>query len=791
MFTYDLRHASRGLLKNPGFSIAAIATLALGIGANTAIFSVFNTVFLTPLGYPDPDRIVRFVLTSPSGSSPSASVALFNLWRGETDLFDDVTGYSGGGSAINLTGGDEPEQIRGLHVTANYFRLFGAPVERGRTFTPAEDQPHGPRVVVLAERLWRRRYGGDPGIVGKTIQLGGEPHAVVGIIKTGFEFYPTPDVWIPLQLEPQGTDHAQFFVAAARLKPGVSLDVAKTRLTLTANTFQRLYPAQAAMRPQGFSLQTMPDAFVVDIRSSLLILAGAVGFVLLIACANVANLQLVRATGRKREMAIRAALGASRSQLIRQLLAENVVLSLVGGAAGLVLGIIGLRVLLTFSPADIPRIASLSFDWRVCLFVAFISLGTGILFGLIPALGATGDFRQSGVRSILVVAEVALAIVLLIGASLLIRSFVSLRAVNPGFDTHHVVTMLMAYSGPRFERTAGVAQMVSAGIDRISSMPGVVAVGTTCCMPLEGSFNLGLTILGKEPSDVPTIIGWTSIAPGYFDVFRIPLRRGRRFSSQEPAPVVIANTALVKRFFHNRDPIGQRILIGKGSAFEEPARQIIGVVGDVRDAGLNSDPRPMVYVPVSQVPDKLTLLNSRSLPLIWVVRTRSDSSDLQSAIKTELLIATGLPAEHLQSMDEVLVRSTAQEAFNTLLLVLFGISAVLLAAIGIYGLQAHSVQHRTRELGIRMALGADGRALQNAMISQGMRLVAAGMLIGIIASLALTRLMVSLIYGVKPWDARVFIAAPLILGTVALIAAWIPARRVTRIDPIASLRNFQ
>jgi putative ABC transport system permease protein len=804
-------------LQSPGFTIAAVAALALGIGANTAIFSVVNTVLLKPLTYPDADRIVTFLLTSPEGSGPAASVPKFAMWREQGQVFQDVAAYDFAGPGLNLTGGAYPEQIKGLHVTVDYFRLFGAPVERGRTFTAEEDRPHGSRVVVLSDALWHRRYGADPNLVGKTIELGGEPYTVIGIIAPTFNWDPMPDVWIPFQFDLATTDQAHYFMAAGRLRPGVTLDQAKAQLKLVAEQFRRKFPGSAVLGPKdGFSVQPLRDTVVSDVRSSLLVLIGAVSLVLLIACANVANLLLVRATGRKREIAIRAAVGAGRGRIIRQLLTESVLLSLVGGVVGLVLGMIAVRLLLAISPSDIPRVgehgAAVGLDANVLLFTIGVSLLTGVLFGLIPALDASradlsatlkesagrsgSGFRQNKARSILVISEMSLAIVLLIGAALLIRSFVALRSVNPGFDPQNILTLQMSLTGPRFEKTAGVARLVRDGIERMQGLPGVVAASTTCCIPLEGGFGLPLYIVGRPLTNGPNHggAGWTNVGHGYFEVYKIPLLRGRTFTvrdSGSSTPVVIINQALAKQLWPKSDPLRDQIIIGKGvgAEFDEGPRQIVGIVGDVRDGGLNRDPRPNMYIPVSQVTDGVTALNARIGPIVWVVRSKGNPYALSSAIQDQLRQASGgLPVARVRTMAEIVVQSTARQNFNMLLLTIFGCSAMLLAAIGIYGLMAYSVEQRTQELGIRMALGAQARNVRNLVIFQGMRLAIIGVCLGVAAAFGLTRLLATLLFGVKAIDPLVFAAVPLILTAVALFAVWLPARRATLVDPVDALR---
>ncbi|MFL6354028.1 MAG: ABC transporter permease [Bryobacteraceae bacterium] len=815
-FLKDLKHSLRMFLQNPGFTVAAVAALALGIGANTAIFSVVNAVILKPLTYPDPDRIVLFLLTSPQGSGPAASVPKFNLWREQTRVFQDIAAYDFGGPGLNLTGGSYPEQIKGIHVTADYFRLFGAPIEQGRTFTAEEDRPRGPHVVVISDGLWRRRYGADPHMIGKTMELGGEPYTVIGIVGPGFNFDPPSDVWIPFQFDPNSTDQAHYFLAAARLKPGVTLAMANAQLKLTADEFRRKYPGGAMDPKDGFAVQPLQNAIISDVRTSLWVLIGAVTLVLLIACANVANLLLARATGRRREIAIRAAIGAGRGRLIRQLLTESVLLSVIGGALGLILGVIAVRGLLAINPGNIPRIGehgtAVTLDWHVLAFTLGVSLFTGILFGLIPALHASradlsatlkesagrggSGFRQNKARSLLVISEMSLAIVLLIGAALLIRTFIALRSVNPGFDPHHVLTMEMSLTGSRFEKTAGVAQLVHDGAESLQSLPGVIAAGTTCCMPLEGGFGLPLIIVGRPLTNGPAHggAGWRTVSARYFDIFKIPILRGRFFNDRDTgasAPVVIINQALARQFWPKGDPLNDRLLIGKGVGpeFEEPARQIIGVVGDTRDAGLNRNPQPIMYIPVSQVPNGVTALNARIGPILWIIRTQADPHSLSSAIQNQLRQASGgLPVARVRSMDEVVVHSTAREDFNMLLLTIFGCSALLLAAIGIYALMAYSVQQRTQEIGIRMALGAESADVRNLVVFQGMQLALVGVAFGVAAAFGLTRLIATLLYGIKSWDPVTFTTVPLLLGAVALFAVWLPARRATRIDPVDALR---
>ena len=812
---HDLRHSLRSLFKNPGFTIAAVAALALGIGTNTAIFTVVNTVLLKPLTYPDADRIVQFLLTSPEGKGAAASPTKFNTWREQTSVLQDVTAYDFGGPGFNLTG-DHPEQVHGIHVSEAYFRLFGAPVMLGRTFTPQEDSPNGGRVVVLSYGLWQRRFGGKPNVVGTALSLGNEPYTIVGVLGQSFATDPEADIWIPFQIDPNSTNQGHFFLAAGRLKPGVTLAQANAQLKLAADQFRRRYP-QGAMGPnEGFAVEPIRDTIVSGVRSSLFVLLGAVSFVLLIACANVANLLLVRAAGRKREFAIRVSMGATRGRIIRQLLVESVMLAFTGGVLGLILGYVGMRALLALSPGDIPRIgehgAAVGIDWRVVLFTVGVSFLTGILFGLFPAIGASRPdlnstlkessnragtgFRQSKGRSLLVISEVSLALVLLIGAALLIRTFLALRTVNPGFNPHNVLTMQMSLTGDRFQKTAGVALLAREGRERINAIPGVEASASTCCLPLEGGFGLPFNVVGRPLGKDPYTggAGWMNTSPGYFDVFKIPILRGRDFNNSDVAGapgVVLINEAMAKAFWPKENPVGQQIIIrkGVGPQFEEPARQIIGIVGDIRDGGLNRDPRPLMIIPQAQVPDGMTALNANIGPVTWLIRTHTDPHQFMTSVPEQLRQASGgLPVARVRSMEEVVSHSTAREDFNMLLLTIFGASALILAAIGIYGLMAYTVQQRTQEMGIRMALGADRSRIRNLVVWQGMKLAIIGAIIGIAAAFGLTRLIASFLFGVKPYDPIVFVTVPLILSAVALFAVWLPATRASKLDPMESLR---
>jgi putative ABC transport system permease protein len=811
----DIRFAVRSLLKAPGFTIVAILVIAVGIGANTAVFSVVNTVLLKPLTYPDPQSLVHLMNTGDQGSFPGANVPKFNIWRQQVGIFQQVAAFDSGGAGLNLTGSDKPEQVQGVHVSADYFSVLGAPVVAGRTFTASEDSPHGGNVVVLSSGLWKRRYGGDRGIVGNNIQLNGKPYQVVGVIGREFVTDNPADLWLPLQFDLSSQDQAHYFGVIARLKPRVTVPVANAQLKLAADQYRTTYPGTLGPN-DSFGVVLLQELMVRDTRSSLYVLLGAVGLVLLIACANVANLLLIRATARKRELATRSALGAGRWQIIRQLLTESLVVSLTGGTLGLLLGFAGVRFLLAINPGSIPRIgedgSAVTVDLNVLLFTLGVSLLTGVLFGLVPAISASrkslaavlnesssragSGFRSAKVRSLLVVSEMALALVLVIGAALLIRTFMNLQSVDPGFDTHNVLTMAMSISGDRFLKTSGVAQVIRDGTERINAVPGVTATAAACCLPLQGGFGLPFNIVGRANGNKPNTggAGYFPVSWSYFDVFKVPLVRGRSFTEHDDgsAPgVVIINEAMTRQFWPNGDPLNDRIEIGAGMGpvFAEPPRQIIGVVGNTRDGGLNQDPGPTMYIPIAQMPDKVTQLNSRIAPLWWIVRTRMEPRALASALTNAIREATGgLPVAHIRSMNEIVVLTTSRERFNMLLLSVFGSSALLMAAIGIYGLMAYSVQQRTQELGIRMALGAQPSNIRNMVVRQGMLLVGAGIVLGIGGAFGLTKFLTGFLFGVKTWDPTAFILTPIFLCAVAFVAVWVPARKATRIDPISALR---
>jgi len=817
----DVRFGLRMLRKNPGFTTVAVLTLALGIGATTAIFTVVDKVLLQPLAYPDPDRIVVMMQSYTGGTSPIISIPKYMMWREQPQIFQESALYGIPSTLrVNLVGGDQPEQLRATQVSAGFFSLYGVRLAAGRNFTADEDAPGGPPVVVISSGLWRNRYGADPHIVGRTIDLDNTDYTVIGVMAP---FY-NPDLLLgdmcfPLQADPNSSNQGNDLFGAARLKPGVTLAMAKAATQVIAEQFRRKYPTMMGPK-QGFTVETIYEVRLAGVRTSLLVLLGAVGFVLLIACANVANLMLARASLRKREISLRAALGAGRWRIVRQVLTESVLLSLAGGALGIYLGFFGVRSLLAINSGDInrdalPRIhtpADITLDWRVLLFALVISVLTGVLAGLIPAIKACrvdlmatlneGSARSGGgihhnkTRSALVVVEMALAMVLLVGAALLIRTFHDSVSVDPGFQSHDILTMDMSMRGVRFQKTAAVAEIVREGRQRLESLPGVEAVAAACCLPLVGGYGLPFNIEGRPPTDGPYSGGggWRSVSPDYFEAFHIPLLQGRTFGERDDGaaePVVVINEALAKQFWPKGDEIGARITIGKGLGpqFVDPAREIVGIVGDVRDNGLNDKPQPTMYVPIAQISDSLTALDATLIPMQWIIHTRVEPHSLASQVERELRIASGgLPVGSVQSMDQVVAHSIAQEEFNMMLLTIFAGIALLLAAIGIYGIMAYSVQQRTQEIGIRMTLGAGPHDVRRMVVTQGMILALVGVMFGVASGLALTRVMRSLLVGVKPWDPLVFVTTAILLSVVALLACYVPARRASRVDPMVALR---
>jgi len=798
----DIKYSIQLFFRNPSFTITAVAVLALGIGANTAIFSVVNTVLLTPLSYPNADRMVDFPARTTGLADSLHSIPEFHFFQRQTNLFKEVVAYDNAGPGFNLTDG-HPEQVHGIHVTEGYFRVYGAPVALGRTFTPQEDSPHGGMTVVLSYGLWQRRYAGDPTIVGKSLWLGNEPYTVVGVIGKDFVADPQADLWLPFQFDPVSRDMNIFFEVTGLLRPGVTVAQANAQLRATSTEYHREFP-NTDWRP-FLTVGPLRDSIIGDARNSLLMMLVAVGLVLLISVANVANLLLVRATVRKREFAIRSALGAGPLRIVRQLLTESVLLSIGGGILGMALGIAGLRALLGVSLAGLPRIgeggSAIGIDWRVLGFTLAVSLLSGILFGLFPAFSASRSdlnstlkesanrsgtgFREGNARSLLVVSEISLALVLLIAATLLIRSYLALHEVHPGFDAHNVLTMEMSLNGQRYQYTAGVTQLLRDGRNRLNALPGVELAAAGFWRPIDVEDGTGFQIVGRPVEKLCCSSQWMSVTPGYLRLFKIPVLRGRDFTESDTteAPAVdLINETFARKFWPNQDPIGQHIMHGNRM------ETIIGIVADFHDSGLARPASPMIIAPITQVSDDYNAAYANIQPLFWLVRTSGDPHQFIAVIAEQLRIASeGFPVAHIRTMEEVMGRSTARGSFNMLLMTIFGSLALVLAAVGIYGLMTYSVQLRTQEMGIRMAMGAAPSEVRKFVVWHGMRLALVGVLVGAIAAFGLTRLLGSFLFGVKFWDLPAFLSAPLILSFVAFVAVWLPATRASKLDPMQAL----
>ena len=814
----DVIHAARMLRRSPGFTAMAIGAIALGIGACTAIFSVVNKVLLEPLPYPEPERLVQLMSVSPLGNQSVVSIPKYLTWRDRTHVFECLAAYDIAGPSVSLTQSDRPEPLQTARVSADYFRLFGAHMEVGRTFDRWEDGAGGARVAVISHALWHARFHDDPGLVGGRISLEQHDYRVVGILAAGFHMDPPADLWLPLRADESDGDHMSRVRVAGRMRPGFTLAKVQDAVAATLDPFMLRYREAPLLFRESFTAIPLRDAIVGDVRPALYLLAGAVGFVLLISCANVAHLLLARSTRRTREIAIRAALGAERPAIVRQLLTESMLLALGGGLLGLVVGWVGVRELLAFSPGEIPRVgangAAIALDGRVFLFTLAVSALTGLLFGLLPALHASRadlaslvkdsasqsgmGFRRNLARPALVVVEMALALILLAGAGLLIRTFTAQRAVNRGFDEQNVLTLEMSLGSARFERTAAVARMVRDAQERLRHVPGVAAVATTSSLPLEPSLTMPFTAMERDQRLVGRYHGaaaWRSVSPEYFDAFRIRLLRGRTFTVADDgsgAGVAVVNRAMVSKYWPEVDanPIGEWIRIGQdmGRGLEDRPRQIIGVVADLREAGLSLE--PMLYVPALQVPDGLNARNNALLPLTWVVRSAGTVPLPSLAVQDALRAASGgLPLERIRTMHQVVAASSARTEFYTLLLAVFAGMALVLATVGLYGLMAYSVEQRAVEIGIRMALGAEPSDVRNMVMWQGMRLGAVGIAVGVPAAAMLTRVMNSLIVGMRSWDPAVFAGVAGALAVVAMLASYVPSVRATRVDPVEVLRG--
>ena len=802
-FIQDIRFGTRMLAKKPMFSIIAVITLALGIGANTAIFSVVNGVLLRPLPFKEPDRLMMIRETK-LPQFPEFSVAPGNFldWKKQNTVFERLVAYKG--SSLNLIGTGDPERLRALNVTEGFFAMLGAQPQLGRDFLAEEDQVGHNNVVILSYGLWQRRFGGDPKILNQTITLNRQAYTVIGVMPATFHFGSGEnelDLWTPMAFtEEQAQNHGGHgLVAIGQLKRAVTVDQARAEMSAIAGRLAAQYPVDI-----GWDVKIMPllEFSVRSIKPALLVLLVAVAFVLLIACANVANLLLARAAGRQKEIATRTSLGASRWRIVRQLLTESLLLSLLGGTLGLALAKWGMDLLLTLAPPDLPRLNNVSLDGRALVFTATITLLTAVIFGLVPALqsskpnlnetmkdagrGSTEGGRRQRIRSTLVVLEVATALVLLVGAGLMIKSFWQLQKVDPGFNPDNALTVQVSLPKTKYPEESQQVAFFQQLIERVATLPGVQSAGAGHVVPLSGNdFVLAFEIDGRPPLQpgVTQSTNYYSVSADYFKAMGIPLRRGRVFTERDikDSPrVAVINETMAKKIFPDEDPIGKRITFDNRQKGNPEWFEIVGIVGDVKQYGLDQTTTMQTYEPyIQQTFPYMTL----------VVRTTGDPTNLNAAIRSEVLkLDKEQPTTNFKTLNEFFSISIAQQRFSVVLLGVFAVVALVLSAVGIYGVLSYAVTQRTHEIGIRVALGAGRRDVLRLVVGQGMLLTVIGVAGGLGAAFALTRLMASLLFGVTATDAVTFASVASLLLAVALLACYIPARRATKVDPLVALR---
>ncbi|MGH7581520.1 MAG: ABC transporter permease [Gemmatimonadales bacterium] len=795
----NLRHAVRSLRRAPAFTLAAVATLALGIGANTAIFSVVNGVLLNPLGYPDPDRLVMVWGRHTTIGRETASLPDFLDWRSQARSFEILAAMTH--TRFNLTGDGEPELVAGAFATPGLLSALGVVPTVGRGFREEEERSGGPRVALLGEGYWRRRFGGRHEIVGRPILLSGVPHTVVGIVPEGLELRLPVEIWAPLATDSTRPRRADFLTVFGRLRRDVTIERAQEEMTTIARRLETQYPE--SNQDWGAEVVSLREQMVGEIRPALLVFMGAVGLVLLIACANVANLMLARVAGRIREVSVRSALGASRARLGGELLLESVLLGVLGGALGLLLAIWGIEGLRSLEPGTIPRSDEIGLDLRVLGFTFALSILTAVLFSLVPVWRLAGrDLRDglteggrgvaggSGIhraRSALVLAEVALAFVLLIGAALLLRSFDRLQKVDPGFSTDRVLTARITLPRVKYDDDRKWSAFGEQLLARASAQPGVASTSLASDVPLGDSPPfLSFEIQGREAPRDGTVqdAAVFSTSAGYFETMRIPLLEGRFYDAGDragAANVALVSRALADRFWERGRAIGARITLGDPADPEAVWRTVVGVVGDVRHEGLNQEGYPQLYLPFSQ---------AASRSMVLTARTEADPLSLVASLRRALAeLDSDLPLADIGTLEQRKSVSLARPRVNAAVLGGFALAALVLASVGIYGVVAYGVVQRTRELGIRMALGAGGGALLRMVIRQGMVPVLAGMALGLVGALAGGRVLRSLLFGVGTADPVTFVAVTCFLVAVALAAIYLPARRAAQSDPMAALRN--
>jgi len=804
----DIRFGFRTLLRSPATSVVALLTLALGIGANTAIFSVVNGVLLQPLPYPDPGELVIVLESNPGLGFPRFSVAPpnFDDWRRQNQVFGSMAAVSQG--RFNLTGGERPEAVAGAQVTPEFFPTIGVPPALGRGFLPEEGRAGGPKVAVLSHGIWQRRFGSDPGIVNRQIPIDGESFTVIGVMPPGFSFPSKCEVWLPLPWDfPPASRGGHFLVVFGRLKDGMTLERARTEMKAIAARLERQYPD--SNKGWTTELRLLQDSIVENVRPALLLLLAAVAFVLLIACANVANLLLARLASREREIAVRTALGAGRARLVRQMVTESVVLFLVGGALGLVLATWATRALVAFYGEGLPSQQEIGIDSRVLFFTLVLALVTGILFGLAPALSATsgglfGALKEGGravaggargrlMRNLLVLGEVAVALVLLVGAGLLLRSFARLRAVDPGFHPKGVLTAELILPEKKYAEQERQILFTRELLDRLRAIPGVQSADTVFPMPLGGNgFVLAFEVQGRPVAaseDSSLHANVRLVTPDFFRTMGIRVLQGRVFTPRDDAksiPVIVINKIMADRIWPGESPVGKRITFGDSEGPDVQWMEVIGVVAGIRHQALDKDPGSEVYW--------AQLQNPVSGQLSVVLRTQGEPTKLAGAVREAVRSIDGdLPVERVRRMEDVVSEALTSSRFQTVLLGIFAGAALLLAAIGVYGVISYSVAQRTHEIGIRMALGARRPEVLGLVVRQGMTLVLAGVGVGLAFSLLLTwwlsERIAGFVYGGRAVDPPTLVAVPLMLLAVALLANWLPALRATRVEPVVALRS--
>ena len=796
----DLRYGARSLRRNPGFTSIAVITLALGIGANTAIFSVVNGVLLRPLPYPEPDRLMMvhgISLQDAQGKSPLCQ-ADFLDWKSQNQVFESLSGFSS--NRFNYTGGESPEQIEGAWVTSDFFATIGVQPALGRAFLPDEDLPKSPWTVVISDGFWRRPLGATPNMIDQQITLNARAFTIVGVMPPGFSF-PEKDteLWAAEKLAP-GRRGPYYIWGLGRLNRGATPGQAQSEMDTIARRVQD--QINSPNRDWTWTSVSLAERIVGKIRPALLVLLAAVVFVLLIACANIASLLLGRATAREKEMSVRIALGASRARLLRQLLTESLLLSAIGMVAALPLAIWGVQLLVAMSPADFPRLQEINIDGRVLGVTLLLAAVCGLIFGLAPALqssrlnlneslkeGSRGGGDGTGrrrMRNALVVTEIAFSLMLLVGAGLMTKSFLKLQSVSPGFKPDQILTMHLTLPRAKYDSDEKITSYYRQLIERVTSVRGVEAAGLSISLPpnnLEVSDSFSIEGKPWPPGSSEPIVPIVLISPEYFAALGVPLLQGRGFNAtdKQGSPlVVIINQTLAERYFPDESPIGKRLKVGGADRPRAPWMEIVGVVGDLKYSGLDARPEPTYYTPLAQDTWRAAYL---------VVRAAMNPTNLTPAIREQIwALDKDMPIAKVATMERLLADSVAEPRFRTLLLGIFAALALVLASVGTYGVISYSVTRRTREIGIRMAMGAQAGDVSNLVIRQGMLLALIGVSIGLAGSFALTRLMESLLFEVSTTDRWIFAGGSVLLISVSVLACWIPARRASRVDPMAALR---